>query len=170
VAKMNSDLQRFLHAVRTLAKLARTYDDEAFLEALGRYATVQQEGDVWFVGTFLDGIGSELSKRRVDRRCRQCGKEIMTPNQRIAGMLGVSAGTVRADVGENDERDVRADAQYCGPACRQRAYRSRVTANAEKRKPKRNENGTSLRLGQQKRQRAITNLKPRDGQARTTGP
>jgi hypothetical protein len=103
--------------------------------------TLAQFADEWG-GTFLDDIGSELSKRRdsVERRCRQCGKDI-------------------ADDVRYDGRHPRADAQYCGPACRQRAYRSRVTTGAPKCKPKNNGNGTSLRLGQQTRQRAITDAR-----------
>ena len=131
---MSSDLDCFLRAVRTLAKLAQKYGVEPFLNDLGRYATVKQEEDVWFVGDFLDEIGLLLKGRRVEPRCRQCGDEIN---------IG------RAD----DERDARADAQYCGPKCRQRAYRSRVTASAPKRKRKRS---ISLRLGQQTAQRAVT--------------
>jgi hypothetical protein len=131
--RTSSDLQRFLRAVRTLAKLARTYDEDAFLDGLGRYATVPQEADVWFVGTFLDDIGRELSMRRIERCCRQCGKEI-SDNVRYG------------------EQDPRADAQYCGPACRQRAYRSRVTTRTPKHNGMRNGNGISLRLRQQKHQ------------------
>ena len=97
-AAMSSDLQRFLRAVKTIAKLAWKYPDEAFLEALGRYATVQQEDDVGFVGEFLDEIGRELSKRRVRPCCRQCDKEI-------------------CDDVRYDDRNPRADAQYCGPRC-----------------------------------------------------
>jgi hypothetical protein len=119
--------------VRTLAQLAHQYHYEAFLEALGRYATVQQESEVWFVGTFLDDIGSELARRRVERLrcCRQCGKSIR-------------------DNVRYDDRDPRADAQYCGPACRQRAYRSRVAASTQSSRAKRNGNGISSRLGRAK--------------------
>jgi hypothetical protein len=134
---MSSDLQRFLGAVRTLAKLAHEYNTEPFLEALGRYATVKQEGEVWFVGTFLDEIGEELSKRRVRPCCRECGKEI--------------ACDVRYD-----DRDPRADALYCSPACRQSAYRSRVADKDQKHKRKRNGNRTSLRMERKKRERAVT--------------
>jgi hypothetical protein len=122
---MSSDLQRFLRAIQTLSKLAGKYGEEAFLEALGRYATVKQEDDVHFVGEFLDGIGCELQKRRVERRCRQCGNEIQY-NARY------------------DNRDARADAVYCSPACRQRAYRRRVTANTQTRDC--NCNGTRKKL------------------------
>jgi hypothetical protein len=134
---MSSDLQRFLRAVRTLEKLWHKYPEEAFLEALGRYATTKQESEVWGVGTFLDDIGRELSKRCVRLCCRQCGKEI--------------EDDVRYDGGY-----ARADAQYCGAACRQRAYRSRVTASTPNRERKRNGNGIALRLGQRSRQRAVT--------------
>jgi hypothetical protein len=152
---MSSDLQRFLRAVRTLAKLARTYGDEAVLDALGQHATLKQEGDVRFVGGFLDDIGKELYERSGDPvpHCRQCDKEICN------------------DVRYND-RDPRADAQYCGPACRQKAYRSRVTANTAKHNRKRNGKGISLRLGQQKPQRAVTQTPTpeptEDAQAHTT--
>jgi hypothetical protein len=113
------------------------------------YATVQQEADVWFVGTFLDDIGRELSARRVELCCRQCGKEICY-----------------------DGRDPRTDAQYCGPACRQRAYRSRVTTSAPKREREPNGNSILLRLWQQKGA-ASRNANPdaradEDAQARTT--
>jgi hypothetical protein len=130
---MSSDLDRFLHAVRTLAKLAHKYRDEDFIESLGRYATVKQEGEVWFVGTFCDDIGRELHERLVESRCRQCGGDIC-----------------------NDDRDVRADAQYCSAKCRQKAHRSRVTASTTNSGAKRNENDIALRLEQQKRQRAVT--------------
>lgn len=138
---MSSDFDRFLRAVRTLAKLAWKYDKETWLNDLGRYATVKQESDVWFVGDYLDEIGMVLSKRRVEPRCRQCGDKI-----------NIRRG--------DDEPDARADAQYCGPKCRQRAYRGRVTASAPKRKRKRNGNGISLRLDQQTAQRAVTTAVP----------
>jgi hypothetical protein len=135
----SSDLSRFLRAVKTLAKLARQYSYEDFVEALGRWASVQEEGDVWFVGTSLDDIGRELADRRdgSDPHCRQCG--------------GVIESNVRYD-----ERKPRTDAHYCSPKCRQKAYRKRVTANAPKRKDKRNGNGVSLRLTRQKRELAVT--------------
>jgi hypothetical protein len=121
---MSSDLQRFLRAVQTLNKLAHKYSEEGFLEALGRYATVKQEEDVFFVGTFLEDIGRELQNRRVevDRPCRQCGRQI----------------------DDYDNRDARADAVYCSSACRQRAYRRRVTADNQNRP--RNRNGTRKKL------------------------
>jgi hypothetical protein len=129
---MSSDLDRFLRAVRTLTKLAHKHpDDSVWIEALGRHATVKQEGDVWFVGTFLDDIGRELSQRRVEEdypRC-VCGREI---------------------------ENARTDAKYCSRKCRQRAYRKRVTADPTKHERKRNGNGLALRLGQQKRQQAAT--------------
>ncbi len=120
---MTSDLDRLLRAVRTLAKIASTYDTEHLLDVLGQYATLKQEGEVRFVAAFLDEIGQELFKRSGDPRphCQQCDKEI-------------------CDDVRYDDRDPRADAQYCGPACRQKAYRDRVKAKAKKRKPKRNEN------------------------------
>jgi hypothetical protein len=120
---MTSDLDRLLRAVRTLAKIARTYDAEHLLDVLGQYATLKQEGELRFVGTFLDDIGEELYKRSGDPvpHCQQCDKEI-------------------CDDVRYDDRDPRADAQYCGPACRQKAYRDRVKAKAKKHKPKRNEN------------------------------
>jgi hypothetical protein len=158
---MSSDLQRFLYAVRTLEKLAWKYGGaEAWLEALGRWATVRQEDEVWFVGDFLEHIGEELSKRRVERPlcCRQCGKEIRIGNETIAKVLGVTTATVCMDVGQVYER-VRANALYCSPACRQKAYRSRVTAKSAQPKRKRNGNGKnciSLRLERKKRERAVT--------------
>jgi hypothetical protein len=60
---MTSDLDRLLRAVRTLAKIARTYDTEHLLDVLGQYATLKQEGEVTFVGAFLDEIGQELCRR-----------------------------------------------------------------------------------------------------------
>jgi hypothetical protein len=134
---MSNDLQRFLGAVRTLAKLAFEYNDEAWLEALGRYATVKQEHDVHFVGEFLDQIGRELRDRRVAPCCRECGKEINID---------------RSD----DQADARADALYCSPACRQSAYRSRVADKTGKHMRKRNGDGASLRLRRKKRQQAVT--------------
>jgi len=61
--EMTSDLDRLLRAVRTLAKIARTYDTEHLLDVLGQYATLKQEGEVTFVGAFLDEIGQELCRR-----------------------------------------------------------------------------------------------------------
>jgi hypothetical protein len=119
---MSSDLDRFLRAVRTLARLAHKYGDDSFMEALGRYATVKQEGEVWFVGTFLDDIGSELSKRCVEqttRICAECGGE---------------------GVGRKDRDDTlnRPNSRYCSAKCRQKAYRKRVTGKASPRAGKRN--------------------------------
>jgi hypothetical protein len=113
---MSSDLDRFLRAVRTLAKLAHKYGDDCFLDALGRYAAVKQEGEVWFVGTFLDDIGRELADRRVEpkRICAECGND------------------------DADRLYDRSDSRYCSAKCRQKAYRKRVTGKASPRAGKRN--------------------------------
>jgi len=142
---MNSDLDRFLRAVRKLCRLVDKYTQEAFAEALGRYASVKQEGEVWFVGTFLDDIGTILSNRRGDwdgQHCRQCGKRIH-------------------DNARYNDRDARPDVRYCSPRCRQRAYRGRrVTDSTLKCAPKRNGRSISLRLGPQKQQQAVTAAAP----------
>ena len=142
---MTSDLDRLLRAVRTLAKIAHEYDNEHLLDVLGEYATVKQEDDVAFVGTWLSDISEELHKRNVVDgyeqsypHCRQCGKEI---------------DDVRYD---DSGRGPRADAQYCGQGCRQAAYRDRVAAKTAKPKRKRNGKRISLRLEREKREQAVT--------------
>jgi hypothetical protein len=122
---MSSDLSRFLRAVKTLAKLAWKYPDDAWTEALGPYATVKQEGEVWFVGPWLSEIADELDRRRQRRGdarpCSECGKDILN-NIRY------------------DNRGARSDARYCSPKCKQKAYRKRaVTARAHATDNKRNE-------------------------------
>src|SRR5215204_4398157 len=103
---MSNDLTRFLRAVKVLAKLAHKYPDEAFIEALGCYASVRQESDVQFVGEFLEGIGRELSDMRREPSCRECGNYIQYDRK-------------------YDGRDARPDAKYCSAKCRQKAYRKR---------------------------------------------
>lgn len=103
---MSSDLQRFLRAVRTLAKLADKYDRETHLDALGRYATKKQEDDLLSVGAFLDDIGQQLLRQRLAAKhsCRQCGNDVH--NVLVGTTYVVGAGR-------------RTAAQYCSPACRQ---------------------------------------------------
>lgn len=130
---MSNDLQRFLCAVRTLEKLLGEYGCDAWLEALGRFATEKQENVVGAVGTILIEISDELAMRRVHRYC-PCGEPI------TAG-LG------------------RADTIYCSAGCRQAAYRERVAAKDTKPKRKRNVERPSLRMERKKKQRAVTLLK-----------
>jgi hypothetical protein len=104
-----SDLSRFLRAVKVLEKLSWKYRHEAWIEALGRYASIKDEHRIWSVGELLDDIGRELADLRGKPHCRQCGNDIN-------------------DKRGDDEEDARTDARYCSAKCRQRAYRKRVTA------------------------------------------
>jgi hypothetical protein len=125
---MASDLSRFLRAVKTIDRLVHKYPhEEAWIRALGRYATIRQEGEIWHVGDFLGDIGRELSSMRdgVKATCKGCGKEI-------------------CDSAKYNDRDPRSDAQYCSARCRQKAYRKRVTASIAVKPNKRNGIAASL--------------------------
>jgi len=131
---MSSDLQRFLRAVRTLARLGDKYDLKNHLDTLEKYATAKQKDDVLNASALLDPIAQALVKQRlehVEHRCRQCGHNLDTtliPN----ALLGIKTPGMQVSLSER-----RADRQYCDPTCRQRAYRARVTAKAAKREQKR---------------------------------
>lgn len=145
---MTNDLQRFLRAVRTLAKLADKYDRKNHLDTLEKYATAKQKEHVLNAHGLLDPIAQALLKQRVanaKRRCRQCDRDLDTsviPN----AVLGIKEPGMQVLFAER-----RADAQYCSDDCRQKAYRSRVTAKAAKRERKRN--GVTASTAKQKHKR-----------------
>src|SRR5262245_54734066 len=109
---MTGDLDRFLRAVRTLARLAKEYSDEAFVEALMSDTTANDKHEAWFVGEFLMDIAHELKKRKEEWdakiHCKQCGRWIEEGRK-----------------ARKDNRRGRSDGQYCTSACRQAAYRKR---------------------------------------------
>lgn len=130
-----NDLQGFFRAVRALAKLGGKHGLETHLDALGKHATAKQKEDVMNASAMLDPIAKALLQHRVnhvERRCRQCGQNLDTsvlPN----AMLGIEAPGMQVFLSER-----RPDAQYCGPTCRQSAYRARVvTAKTAKHERKR---------------------------------
>jgi hypothetical protein len=100
---MSSDLQRLMRAVKIIARLADKYEQEEVAEALLKHCSHRERDAVSYVGTYLGDVWHFLRKAHYEAlpRCRECG----------------------ADAGG------RADARYCSPGCRQRAYRKRVTAN-----------------------------------------
>jgi hypothetical protein len=79
------------------------------------------------VGTSLEGLYHKADAEALPRCC-ECGNNILTLNGMIAQAFGLSRETIDRDGGEVS-RGVRADARYCSPKCRQRAYRKRVMAN-----------------------------------------
>ena len=116
---MSSDLQRLMRAVKIIAKLAWKYRQQDVAAALLKHYSQRERGDVPLAGQFLTDLWDryQASEREAEPRCLQCGESVHDTKDNLA----------------------RADARYCSPKCRQRAYRKRVTARCPDGRQKHNE-------------------------------
>ena len=123
---MSSDLESLMRAVKTIERLAHKYDHEALAAALLKDCSRKDREAVAFVGLYLHDVWRE-HLRGPDQaswpRCYECGRDIERP-----------------------DGDPRADARYCSPKCRQRAYRKRVTASPSAESRKGNGGSAPLRM------------------------
>jgi hypothetical protein len=104
-----SDLKRLVRAVRIIEKLGWKYEHKDVAEALMKHCSARERGSCAFVGHYLVDVFylNQAAERAAEPRCRECGGDVY---------------------GAKDS--VRADARYCSPMCRQRAYRKRRVTDA----------------------------------------
>ena len=119
------DLERLMRAVRTIERLAWKHDCKDAAAVLMEHCSCKDRDAAAFAGYWLVEVW-ELNRKahqESNPRCVECGDDV-----------------------EGKRDVVRSDASYCSPACRQRAYRKRVTAPLPAERSKRNGNAAALRL------------------------
>jgi hypothetical protein len=99
--------------VKVINRLANKYREEEVATALMKHWSRRERDIAAFVGTWLTDIWeiNRKAESETEPHCCECGANIL-------------------DNVKYDDKDARADARYCSPKCRQRAYRKRYSSSS----------------------------------------